>query len=120
MGFKSERLYGGGTADSQTKVVGEIHFIVKRYDNSLVIVGLSSGARVFDLTVDYKNFSYEINYFKILVFTKDQLVYLDRTVAKESAYRSIYFSNVEIFFDLMQLALNSTEVRHIKDSLKLV
>ena len=119
MGFKSERLYGGGDS-SQNKVVKGVHFIVKSLNEKLVVVGLVGASRVFDLTIDFSNFSYEITCLKYLALSKEQLVFLDRALIKEYAYRNIYFSNVEIFYDFMKVSTQSEETQVITSPLSLV
>ena len=106
--MKSERLFGGGN-DSTAKLINNIHFIVKSQDSSMVIVGMHSGSRVFDLKIDFKEFNYEMNYIprEAISFSKEHFVFLERSIQKECLYRKTHFSTIDILYELIRMSLES-------------
>ena len=106
--MKSERLFGGGN-DSTTKLINNIHFIVKSQENSILIVGMRGGSRVFDLKIDFKEFNYEMNYIprEAISFSKEHFVFLERSIQKECLYRKTHFSTIDILYELMLMSLES-------------
>jgi hypothetical protein len=107
--MKSERLFGGGS-DSSTKIINNIHFIVKSAEDEVLIVGMSSGSRIFDLKINFRSFKWELNYIPRIApvsFSKEHFVFLERAVLKECLYRNVHFSMVDILFELMRMNLES-------------
>ena len=106
--MKSERLFGGGN-DSTAKLINNIHFIVKSQENSILIVGMRGGSRIFDLKIDFKDFNWEMNYIprEGITFTKEHFVFLERSIQKECLYRNVHFSTVDILFELMRMGIEA-------------